>query len=240
MNNLLRYSYKEHFAELKKRVLYTLVFFVIAFGLSYLFKDKIGAMLITPLLKKFTSTKIIYTAVTEAFVAYLELSMFAALLLTMPFVSYQAYAFVSPGLYKNEILICRILFSLAPLLFLTATIFVYFLVIPAAWEFFLSFNHIGDVPITFEPKISQYLSFIIKLMTAFGLAFELPVILIVLFLLKIVTLQSMIKWRRLAVVANFIMAAILTPPDVLSQFMLAIPMCILYEFAILICKKINQ
>ncbi len=239
MNDLVKYTYKDHFADLKKKLWYILVFFVAAFLLSYSYKEEITSILVKPLLDiKKTSTKVIYTAITEAFVTYLELSLFSALLLSLPFASYQMYCFIAPGLYKYEKKVARILFVLAPVLFLLACIFVYFLVIPTAWTFFLNFESIGNINILFEAKISEYLHTIINLMTAFGIAFELPVILIILFLLKIVTLQGMIRKRRIAIVINFILAGILTPPDILSQFMLAIPMCLLYEVAIMICKKL--
>ena len=176
----------------------------------------------------------------EAFLAYLQLSLFSALILTTPFISYQIYTFLAPGLYSFEKTIAKILFILVPILFLIACIFVYFLIIPVAWDFFLGFGFINNMPVVFEARISQYFGLIIKLMVSFGIAFELPVILIVLFLLKIISLQGMIKKRRIAIVINFILAAILTPPDVLTQFMLALPMCLLYEVAILVCKNINQ
>jgi sec-independent protein translocase protein TatC len=241
MNHLIKYSYKDHFLELKTRLYYTVVFFIFAALISYIYKESIGAVLIDPLLKiKLSNTKVIYTSITEAFLTYLELSLFVASLVTIPFLSYQIYCFTAPGLYKNERAVAKILFILAPCLFICACLFVYFLVIPNAWNFFLSFDAIGSVSVLFEAKISEYLGFVIKLMIAFGVAFELPVILIILFLLKIISLQGMIKKRRISIVVNFILAGILTPPDILSQFMLAIPMCLLYESAILICGNINK
>jgi sec-independent protein translocase protein TatC len=241
MTNLQAHTYKGHFLELKRRLIYVILFFAVAFICSYYFRESFAQMLVEPLIKlKATSTKIIYTALPEAFLAYLQLSLFSALILTTPFISYQIYTFLAPGLYSFEKTIAKILFILVPILFLIACIFVYFLIIPVAWDFFLGFGFINNMPVVFEARISQYFGLIIKLMVSFGIAFELPVILIVLFLLKIISLQGMIKKRRIAIVINFILAAILTPPDVLTQFMLALPMCLLYEVAILVCKNINQ
>jgi len=241
MKNLNKYSYQEHFLELKKILLKVVIFFLLAMLCGYLNKEVILQILIKPLIDiKLGSTKIIYTAVTEAFLAYLELSCFFATLLTIPFLSYQMYFFIAPGLYKQERQITKVILILAPCLFLLACAFVYFLVIPNAWSFFLSFNSIGQQPLLFEAKIDQYLRIIINLMLVFGGAFELPVILIILFLLKIISLQGMIKKRRISIVLNFIIAGIVTPPDVLSQLALALPMCALYEIAILVCKNINN
>jgi sec-independent protein translocase protein TatC len=240
-NDLKPATYKEHFLELKRRLIYIIFFFLAAFLISYLLKEFVAYILIKPLVAiKIAPVKIIYTALPEAFLSYLQLSLFSALLITMPFISYQAYAFVAPGLYDLEKTIAKILFSLAPALFMIACLFVYFLIMPIAWKFFSGFSSIYDVPIALEAKINQYFDLTIKLMFSFGVAFELPIILIMLFLLKIVSLQGMIKKRRIAIVINFILAAFLTPPDVLTQVVLALPMCLLYEATILVCKNINQ
>ncbi len=241
MTDLKANAYREHFLELKKRLLCVIFFFLLAFIGSYLLRESCAHVLIKPLMRiQGGSVKIIYTALPEAFLAYLQLSLFSALIITIPFISYQVYAFVAPGLYNFEKAIAKVLFILAPMLFMSACFFVYFLIMPLAWSFFLEFGFIKDVPITFEAKISQYFDLIIKLMLSFGAAFELPIILIMLFLLKIVSLQGMIKKRRIAIVINFILAAFLTPPDVLTQVALALPMCLLYEVAILVCRNINQ
>jgi sec-independent protein translocase protein TatC len=239
--NLINSNYQTHFFELKKILLKVVIFFLAAMLLSYINKEILCEALIKPLVNiKLGSTKIIYTAITEAFIAYLDISCFFATALTIPFFSYQIYRFIAPALYKDELNIARIILILAPFLFILACSFVYFLVMPNAWGFFLSFDSIGSQELFFEAKIGQYLSFIINLMLVFGIAFELPVILIILFLLKIISLQGMIEKRRISIVLNFIIAGIITPPDVVSQLALALPMCALYEMTIMICKNINN
>lgn len=238
---IFKSSYQEHFLELRQRLLKVIIFFIAAFVVSYCYKEQICAILIKPLLLlKTDGAKIIYTAITEAFFSYLNLAFCCAWLSTMPFLCYQIYCFIAPALDANELTVARILMLLAPFLFLLACVFVYFVVMPNAWRFFLSFETIAAEPMLFEARIGQYLEFVIKLMMAFGVAFELPVVLIILFLLKILTLQGMIKTRRISIVINFIIAGIITPPDVLSQLMLAIPMCMLYEMTIMICRKLQQ
>ena len=234
-------TYKYHFFELRRRIIFVLLFFFCAFVLSYIWKEEICALLILPLQNiAANSTKIIYTSIEEGFFAYLYLSLMCASFLTMPFVSYQVYRFITPGLYSSELRIAQTLFIMAPVLFVMAVFLVYFGVMPTVWKFFLSFDSIANQPLIFEARISQYLSMSINLMMAFGLAFELPVVLIVLFLLKIITLQSMIEKRRISIVLNFILAGLITPPDVISQLMLAVPMCGLYEITILICRNIEK
>ena len=234
-------TYKYHFAELRRRMLYVVIFFLFSCLVSYIWKQEICCILIKPL-EQITLgvTKFIYTSIAEGFFSYLNLAVFCALILTIPVLSYQLYRFIVPGLYYEELRIARIVFILAPLLFALAILLVYFAVMPTVWKFFLSFDSIGIKPLIFEARISQYLSIVINLMLAFGIAFELPVVLIILFLLKIISLQSMIKKRRISIVFNFILAGIITPPDVISQLMLAIPMCGLYEITILICKNIEK
>ena len=175
-------TYKYHFFELRRRIIFVLLFFFLTFLFSYIWKQEICALLILPLQNITASaTKIIYTSIEEGFFAYLYLSLMCASFLTMPFVSYQIYRFIAPGLYSSELRIAQTLFVMAPVLFMIAIFLVYFGVMPTVWKFFLSFDSIANQPLIFEARISQYLSMSINLMMAFGLAFELPVVLIVLF-----------------------------------------------------------
>lgn len=240
MNKLAAFSYNEHFAELKSRLIKVSSYFLIVFICSYLSKEYWCELLVLPLINQSNNVKIIYTGLTEAFATYLNLAFYLAATATLPFMSFELYQFIAPGLYKQEKRIAQKILFLAPFLFTCACIFVYFFILPSALNFFLSFDKIGQQQLLFEARITQYIEFIANLMFAFGAAFQLPVVLIILFLLKIITLQDMINKRRIAIVINFVLAALLTPPDVLSQIFLALPMCLLYEIAILICKNINQ
>ncbi|MEY3196973.1 MAG: hypothetical protein RLZZ59_341 [Pseudomonadota bacterium] len=180
----------------------------------------------------------IYTGLAEAFFTYLSLSVFVGFILSVPVIAVQIYLFISPGLYKFERKTAALILSSAPLLFILGGIFVFYLVIPRAWGFFMSFESVdASVPLLLEARISEYLSLVIKLIMAFGFAFQMPVILAILGLFGIVSAESLKKKRRIAILINFIIAGIVTPPDVISQISLAIPMLLLYEFSIFILGR---
>jgi len=237
------YSFKEHFAELKKRFLVIIAFFTTAFIICYYFSDDIYIFILKPLANATNhhERKIIYTGMTEAFFTYLKLSFWAAFLIIIPVISYQLYGFISPGLLQNEKKFILPALIIAPLLFYLGGLFVFYFVMPNAWQFFLSFeNQNSLLPIVLEARISEYLSVVMQLVTAFGLAFELPIVMLILSILNLVSAQQLKNKRRLAVVIIFISAAILTPPDVLSQIALAIPLILLYEISITICNLVEN
>lgn len=237
------YSFKEHFLELKTRLLRIISIFLVIFCICYYFSDDIYSFLLMPLsnLSNNTVRNIIYTGLTEAFFTYVKLSAFAAFVIIIPIIAIEVYLFISPGLYVHEKKIIAFILLLAPILFLSGGVFVFYVVMPKAWYFFLSFEKRDlIIPIILEAKISEYLNLIIQLIVAFGLAFQLPIVLVILKLLNIITVSGLQNKRRLAVVINFILAGILTPPDILSQFALAIPLLLLYEVSIIICNFIEK
>lgn len=233
--HLPKYSFSEHFLELKKRLGIVLVWFVTATLTSYSFSGEIFQFLLQPLIDSSGEIRrVIYTGLTEAFFTYLSLSAFVGFLISIPIIAFEAYLFIAPGLYETERKIAKLLLASSPLLFIIGGLFVFYFVIPKAWSFFISFEmSSGQTPIVLEAKISEYLSLVIKLIMAFGIAFQMPVILIILCLAKILSPEQLALKRRIAIVINFIIAGIITPPDILSQISLAIPMVLLYEFSIL-------
>lgn len=238
-----KYTFKEHFLELRKRFLVVLVFFSVAFLLCYYFSDNIYSFILKPLaeIPNTTERRVIYTGMTEAFVTYLRLSFWTAFLLILPVISYQLYCFIAPGLLKNEKKIILPTLIIAPLLFYLGGLSVFYLIIPNAWKFLLKFeNQSSLVPIVLEARVSEYSTIIIQLVTAFGLAFELPIIMLVLSVAGLVSAQELKKKRRFSIVIIFTIAAIVTPPDVLSQIALAIPLIVLYEVSIIICNLVEN
>jgi len=244
---LLKYS--PYLAELKRRIIFCLFSIFLFSCLGYLIKDRIYDFLVAPLLKNNFSGKLIYTELTEAFFTYCKMSFCFGIFLSIPVITFNVYKFISPALYKREKKIFCILIFLSPILFYIGFAFVNYLVMPKAWSFFLDFekypnsfennvDHIGkdSVNLSLNPKINEYVDLVIKLTLAFGFAFQIPVVLIVLTLIGIVNVDTLIKKRRLAILVNFVIAGIVTPPDVLSQLMLAIPMIFLYEFSIIVSK----
>lgn len=239
--NLPTYHFKDHFIELKKRLTFILVFFLSAFLFCYYFSDRIFDILIDPLAKIYPDGRMIYTGLSEAFFTYLNLSAFAAFCISIPLVSLQIYLFINPGLYPLERNFIRLLFISSPMLFLIGSLFVYYFVMPKAWGFFLSFEaKDGALPLLLEARISEYLALSIKLILAFGIAFQMPIFLVILCLFGLLSHESLAKKRRIAIVINFVIAGFITPPDILSQIALAIPMLILYEISIASCKYIEK
>ena len=237
------FSLNEHFLELKNRILKIFLLYILAFSVCYYYKAKIFNFLLMPIAKlnPYYHHKIIYTGLTEAFFTYLKLAMHSSFLIIMPIIAYQIYNFLKPGLHKQERRIAFYTFSLAPILFWTGGLFVFYYVMPRAWQFFLSFEQTDIlIPIILEARISEYLSLVLKLVFAFGLAFQLPIIMVILNILKIVKVQNLRNKRRLATVLIFVVAGIITPPDVISQFALAIPMILLYEISIIVCKLVES
>lgn len=229
-------SLKTHFIELKSRFLKIVAFFFICFAMSYYFKEEIYLYLVNPL-----ERKIIYTGLTEAFFTYIKITAFISFIMTIPMIALQIYYFIAPGLYEKERKIALTILACAPLLFLAGGCFVFYFVIPKAWHFFLSFELNDSIsPLVLEPRISEYLSLVIELIIAFGLAFQLPIIFAILALMKIITADFLSRKRRPAIVIIFIIAGIITPPDALSQIALAIPMLLLYEISILSCKFLES
>ncbi len=232
----------EHFAELRRRVIFSLVFFVAAFGICYFFSEKIYDFLLQPFVeisKDNQNRRLIYTSPSEAFSTYLKLSFSSALFFSFPIFAAEFYLFLSPALYKNERKNILLTFFFAPFLFLCGALFAYYFVFPLALKFFASFEIQGSetsIPIQLETRISEYLDFVKNLLFGFGIAFELPILLLFLIKLGLLSQAGLRRTRRYWIVLIFIAAAILTPPDIISQISLAIPMILLFEIAILLGK----
>ena len=231
---------KEHFNDLKSCIIQTGIVFIISFCISYYFIEEILSFLLKPLFDSGHS-KVISTGLAEIFIAYIKLSFYIALAISFPVLLYKIYGFIAPGLYPKEKKIALTIMIFSPILFYLGALFVFFIVMPKAWSFFLGFQIKNeDMSIILEAKVNEYVSIAISFMFAFGLAFQLPIIMIMLALFKFVTIDMLRKYRRFVVIIIFTIAAILTPPDVFSQIALAIPMLILYEITILIIQRLEN
>ena len=226
-----------HLLELRSRLLRGVVGLVVVLLGLLPFANKLYALLAQPLLDKLPKGgQLIATQVASPFFAPMKLAFFVALVVAMPWLLYQAWAFVAPGLYRREKRLALPLLSSALLLFYSGCAFAYFLVLPTVFGFLASVTPDGVAMMT---DISSYLDFVLVLFLAFGLAFELPVALVILVLLGWVTTAQLREGRGYAVVGIFVIAAVVTPPDVISQLMLAIPMCLLYEAGILAASMVS-
>ncbi|MEQ8334118.1 twin-arginine translocase subunit TatC [Nisaea sp.] len=236
----------DHLVELRSRLIYSFAAFIVSFFVCYAVSEQIFAFLVAPLASLTegeAGRRMIYTALHEAFFTYLKVAFFAAACLAFPIISIQLWRFIAPGLYKDEKTAFLPFLLATPVLFTIGAAMVYYLVIPLAWQFFLGFEHPGtdgSLPLVLEPKVDQYLSLVMRLIFAFGVCFELPVLIILLAKVGIVTSDGLAKKRKYAILIAFVVAAILTPPDVISQVLLAIPVAILYEISIIGARIIEK
>jgi sec-independent protein translocase protein TatC len=236
-------SFTSHFTELRSRLIKSIVFILIIFIISYTFADHIYNFLVEPYANAVrggeTSRRLIFTALHETFITYLKVAFFAAIFLGSPILLIQIYKFIAPGLYKNEKKAILPYLISTPVLFLLGGLLVYYLVMPLAIKFFLSFEKVGTsttLPIQLEAKVNEYLSLIMRLIFAFGISFQLPILLNLLARTGVVNSSYLKKTRRYVIVIIFSVAAILTPPDPITQIGLAIPLLLLYELSIITVK----
>ena len=228
-----------HLLELRTRLIWSFLWLAAAFGVTYFFADPIYNFLVQPLYEAVAGEagrRMIFTGLTEAFFTKLKVAFYAALFAAFPLIAMQIWKFVAPGLYKDEKRAFLPFLVATPVLFVLGGALVYYVVMPSAWQFFLGFEQPGGegtLPIELEARVGEYLSLVIKLIFAFGISFQLPVLLLLLNRAGLVTLETLKKGRRYAVVIAFAFAAIMTPPDVISQIGLGIPILVLYELSIL-------
>jgi sec-independent protein translocase protein TatC len=235
----------EHIRELRKRLVISILALAAASIFSYLYVEDIYGFLVKPLVSAASddSKRMIYTGLTEAFVTYIKLAVFAGVIISFPVIAWQIYAFCAPGLYANEKKFFIPFLVVSPALFFIGAAFVYYFVFPVAWEFFLSFEMPGGegvLPIQLEAKISEYLSLVTTLIIAFGLTFQLPLVVVLLVKIGLVTVDQLRHFRKYAVVGILTVAAFITPPDVLSQILLAAPLYLLYELSIIFCAGMSR
>ena len=244
-NNLEEMSLIDHITELRKRLIWSFVYILIIFIICFYFADQLFSFLAYPLINLLDTENgqgFIYTALQEAFFTELKIAFFFSLFFSFPLVAMQIWKFIAPGLYKNEKSAFLPFLIATPVLFFAGGSMVYYLIAPLAWKFFLSYQNLNSsgIPIRLEAKMGEYLSLMMRFIFAFGLAFQLPVVLGLLAKANLVTYTSLKKFRKYSIVIAFLAAAFLTPPDPFSQISLALPIIILYEISIFIAKSIQK
>ena len=241
----------DHLIELRQRLLWAAVTLLVAFVVCFFFAQQLYDFLVEPLAKILLETaeneertrRLIFTDLTEVFFTHIKVAFFFGAFISCPIFLMQFWLFVAPGLYKNEKSALAPFLAATPVLFLTGAALVYYIILPFAWRFFLQFETPGGegtLPIELEAKVAEYLSLVMKLIFAFGLCFQLPVIMTLLARVGLATSKGMAEKRKYAIVGVFIVAAIFTPPDPLSQISLALPIILLYEISIWMARLVEK
>jgi len=248
----------DHLIELRNRLMYAVGALLVTFLVCYYFSEWIYAFLTAPLIRAYgildsvrgstggdplLGRRMIFTAPQEVFLTYLKVSFFAGAFLAFPIIATQLWMFIAPGLYKNEKRAFLPFLAATPILFFAGGALVYYVVAPFAFTFFLSFQTAGgagQLPIELETRVTEYLSLMMQFIFAFGLCFQLPVLLTLLTRVGITSAAGLASKRRYAIVGAFIVAAVITPPDVISQISLAVPIVFLYEVSIWCAKFVEK
>jgi len=245
--NIKQGSFVEHLTELRSRLLKSFLYLFIFFIICYFFSENIYAFLVEPYAEAVRhdnqNRRLIFTALHETFITYLKVAFFASLFITSPLLLTQIWKFIAPGLYKNEKKALLPYLIATPTLFLLGGMLVYYLIMPLAIKFFLTFettSQASNLPIQLEAKVNEYLSLVMRLIFAFGISFQLPVLLSLLARVGFIDSEYLKKRRKYVVVIIFAVAALLTPPDPITQIGLGIPLLILYELSILSVKIIEK
>ncbi len=233
MNENLKSPFTEHLSELRSRLIHSFIAVGIGFAVAYAFKERLFEVLTAPLMVAMEgneNARMIFTGLPEAFFTYLKVSLLAGIVVATPALFYQFWMFVSPGLYRNEKKYLIPIVILSVIFFAMGTAFGYFIVFPYGFKFFLGFS---NETIHALPSMKEYLSFAAKMLLAFGFVFELPLVLTFMARMGIVTVPFLKKNRKYALLVFFVGAAIITPPDVVTQVMMAFPLMVLYEISII-------
>lgn len=227
----------QHFSELRRRILWTVLIFVLALVVGWYVSPWLQEFLTAPLLSVWQDGALIYTGISDGLMIRFSLAITFGLMILMPVALWHIWAYVAPGLKKNEKKFIFPIVILSPVLFVLGVAFAFFVLFPFVFRFFMELNNNAPVPAIILPSARDYLSFAIGMLKIFGVAFQLPLVLVMLNRLGLLPRSVMTHARRYAIIIIVIMAAVLTPPDVISQILLAVPMWLLFEVSVLFMRR---
>ena len=227
----------QHFAELRRRILWAVAFFMAAFVGGWFVAPFVQEFLTMPLLSVLRDAQMLYTGITDGLMVQLSVALLVAIMVTTPFALYQIWRYVAPGLHKNERQFVVSIFVFSPLLFVFGVAFAFYVLFPFVFSFFIELNETAPVPAVIMPVVRDYMTFAIGLLKVFGIAFQLPLVLVLLNRAGVLPRERVIAMQRYAIIFIVIAAAILTPPDIVSQILLAVPMLLLFEISVLLMRK---
>ena len=227
----------QHFSELRRRILWVALIFILAFCVGWIVAPYTELFLVNPLLKIWGDATMLYTNLTDGLMIRFSLSTLVALIICIPVLMWHIWAYIAPGLHKNEKQFLIPIFLCSPLLFVTGAAFAFYVLFPFVFKFFLEISKVTNLPAVLLPAVKGYLAFAIDLLKIFGVAFQLPLVLIALNRIGVLSKATVIKSRRYVIVCIFIIAAVLTPPDIVSQILLAVPMWLLFEISLFFMRN---
>ena len=226
----------QHFSELRKRILWCAFVFVMSFVFGWVISDYVELFLSAPLINVWNNAALLYTEISDGLVIQFSLASLVALIITIPVIMWNVWAYIAPGLHKNEKQFLIPIFLLSPILFVMGAAFAFYVLFPFVFKFFIELNESASVPTVLLPSIKGYLAFSISMLKVFGIAFQLPLVLVGLNRVGLLSKQSAIKSRKYVIIGVFILAARVTPPDILSQVLLALPMWLLFEISLVFMR----
>lgn len=227
----------QHFSELRRRILWTALIFIVAFCVGIYISPWIQNLLTAPLLNVWPGGAVLYSGLADGMMIDLSLGLTFGLMIILPVAMWHIWAFVAPGLKNNERRFILPFLIMSPILFILGAAFAFYVLFPVVFKFFVELNLASPVPAIVMPAARDYLSFAIGLLKVFGVAFQLPLVMVLLNRVGVLGRGRVIKMRRYAIVAIAVVAAILTPPDIVSQILLAIPLWLLFEISILFMRR---
>lgn len=227
----------QHFSELRRRILWCAMVFFAAFVGGWYLAPCLQKFLVMPLMNVWNEGVLLYTGLSDGLMINLSLAALFALIVVVPVLLWHVWAFVAPGLKKQESNFVWPILILSPILFVVGSLFAFYVMLPIVFQFFIELNKGASVPSLMLPVARDYLSFALKMVRVFGIAFQLPLVMVLLNRIGVLGRERVVRFRRYAIVAIVVVAAVLTPPDVVSQVLLAIPMWLLFEFSILFMRR---